>query len=115
MLAAVLSILVPTSRDRRPVKPSKRFPPHSVQSPFKGSVTSNAKDFLDSLVPLFSTELLRKCLLNKEIKDPLPVPDNRLLQSTCIESKDHLCSIWSILNCRDVELINKTVGVLNYV
>jgi hypothetical protein len=75
---AVLSILVPTSRNRRPVKPLKRLPPHSVHvfvsfssyfNPgfetgfFKGSifVTSNAKDFLESQsFPYISTELLRK-------------------------------------------------------
>jgi hypothetical protein len=65
-LVAVLSTLVPTSRNRTAVKPLKRLLPHSVHifpsfissyvNPaletgfFKGSifVTSNAKDFLDS-------------------------------------------------------------------
>jgi hypothetical protein len=68
-LAAVLLILVPTSRHRKVVNLLKRLPPHSVyifpfrissySNPrietgfFKGSifVTSNAKDFLESESP----------------------------------------------------------------
>ena len=81
MLAAVLLILVPTSRHSKVVKPLKRLLPHSVRifaflissyfNPgiesgfFKGSifVTSNAKDFLESEpfpLCIIPTELLLK-------------------------------------------------------